>query len=99
MEHWRGIVYPSARAPQGLAVSLFGDQSRSLQGIKAALRVKLTLVDRATGQPAIIDSGFDLYRHEFSQRQGHYAFEESDFAIFSHLIEPQLPVSGYVDLV
>lgn len=94
-----GIVYPSARHSQNLAVALFLDHTASIKSICAALKVTLTLVEEGTGQLAI-PPRFDPNSQKISHTQGHYEFDPTDFASNQALLNPSsLAASGIIDFV
>lgn len=96
-----GVVYPSARYPQGLAVGLFLDHTASIKNISATVKVTLSLIEGNTGKPAI-PPYFDPDVQKISHMRGHYEFDPTDFASAgaSGLLNPRtVTQNGFVEFV
>ncbi len=93
-----GVVYPSARHSQGLAVALFRDHMRSIKGIVATLEVELALVEAESYQPV---PNFSPHDEKISHTHGYYEFTDpSAFAKYQSVLQPALPsVRGVVEFI
>jgi len=97
--HKRGVVYPSSRHFEGLAVALFGDHTSSLTKIVGKLDVNLILVEDTSNKLATSPQ-FNPYHDAISHTRGYYQFKRSHFTTHGNLLAPFLPSSkGYIDFV